>query len=187
MSKISTVPTPSHTRRLEKKNCLITTFTCESQTTKLCRLQSSWLSKQLTKMTGLKGKQHHCDLFPAADTIPCLLTSWSDWSDCSVTCGKGRRTRQRTLKSPVELGECTEELEQEEKCMLPECRKYAGPSGCSITQPEGQEVRGKRQHQITLICSLQSLFRWDLLQSVMPDTRSPTEWLLSLIIIRDIR
>ena len=27
------------------------------------------------------------------------------------------------LKSPVELGECTEDLEQVEKCMLPECRK----------------------------------------------------------------
>ncbi|MEQ2166175.1 hypothetical protein GOODEAATRI_025180, partial [Goodea atripinnis] len=56
------------------------------------------------------------------DTIPCLFTPWSEWSDCSVTCGKGLRTRQRTLKSPVELGDCTEELEQVEKCMLPECR-----------------------------------------------------------------
>lgn len=57
------------------------------------------------------------------DTIPCMLTPWSEWSDCSVTCGKGLRTRQRMLKSPVELGDCTEELEQVEKCMLPECRK----------------------------------------------------------------
>lgn len=65
------------------------------------------------------------DPLSCADTIPCLLTLWSDWSDCSVTCGKGLRTRQRTLKSPVELGDCTEELEQVEKCMLPECRKYA--------------------------------------------------------------
>uniref|UniRef100_A0AAV2LTW7 Spondin-like TSP1 domain-containing protein n=1 Tax=Knipowitschia caucasica TaxID=637954 RepID=A0AAV2LTW7_KNICA len=57
----------------------------------------------------------------STDTIPCLLSPWSEWSDCSVTCGKGQRTRQRTLKSPVELGDCTEELEQVEKCMLPEC------------------------------------------------------------------
>ncbi|XP_027869848.1 spondin-1a [Xiphophorus couchianus] len=60
-------------------------------------------------------------MMPECHTIPCLLTPWSEWSDCSVTCGKGLRTRQRMLKSPVELGDCTEELEQVEKCMLPEC------------------------------------------------------------------
>uniref|UniRef100_A0A8C7YQK0 Spondin-1 n=1 Tax=Oryzias sinensis TaxID=183150 RepID=A0A8C7YQK0_9TELE len=61
-------------------------------------------------------------------TIPCLLTPWSEWSDCSVTCGKGSRTRQRMLKSPLELGECTEDLEQVEKCMLPEC-----PIDCAMS------------------------------------------------------
>ncbi|XP_078106430.1 spondin-1a isoform X2 [Sander vitreus] len=60
-------------------------------------------------------------MMPECHTIPCMLTPWSDWSDCSVTCGKGSRTRQRMLKSSVELGECTEDLEQVEKCMLPEC------------------------------------------------------------------
>lgn len=40
-----------------------------------------------------------------------------------MTCGKGMRTRQRMLKSLAELGDCNEELEQAEKCMLPECRK----------------------------------------------------------------
>eukprot|EP00066_Takifugu_rubripes_P028122 XP_011617388.1 PREDICTED: spondin-1-like isoform X2 [Takifugu rubripes] len=60
-------------------------------------------------------------MMPECHTIPCMLTPWSEWSDCSVTCGKGLRTRQRMLKSPVELGDCTEELEQVEKCMLPEC------------------------------------------------------------------
>ncbi|XP_051919426.1 spondin-1a isoform X1 [Hippocampus zosterae] len=60
-------------------------------------------------------------MMPECHTIPCMLTMWSEWSDCSVTCGKGLRTRQRMLKSPVELGDCTEELDQVEKCMLPEC------------------------------------------------------------------
>lgn len=68
------------------------------------------------------------------DTIPCLLSPWSEWSDCSVTCGKGMRTRQRMLKSLAELGDCNEELEQVEKCMLPECRKSWG-SWCPPPHP----------------------------------------------------
>uniref|UniRef100_A0A8C7YQU8 Spondin-1 n=1 Tax=Oryzias sinensis TaxID=183150 RepID=A0A8C7YQU8_9TELE len=67
-------------------------------------------------------------MMPECHTIPCLLTPWSEWSDCSVTCGKGSRTRQRMLKSPLELGECTEDLEQVEKCMLPEC-----PIDCAMS------------------------------------------------------
>ncbi|CAG14516.1 unnamed protein product, partial [Tetraodon nigroviridis] len=50
---------------------------------------------------------------------PCVLSPWSAWSECSVTCGLGIRTRQRMLKS--DPAECPEELEQSEKCMLPEC------------------------------------------------------------------
>uniref|UniRef100_A0A674A356 Spondin-1 n=1 Tax=Salmo trutta TaxID=8032 RepID=A0A674A356_SALTR len=70
-----------------------------------------------------------CIVNEECNTIPCMLSPWSDWSDCSVTCGKGMRTRQRVLKSPVELGECTEDLEQVEKCMLPEC-----PTDCMVSE-----------------------------------------------------
>uniref|UniRef100_A0A5F9D5H6 Spondin-1 n=1 Tax=Oryctolagus cuniculus TaxID=9986 RepID=A0A5F9D5H6_RABIT len=68
-------------------------------------------------------------MMPECHTIPCLLSPWSEWSDCSVTCGKGMRTRQRMLKSLAELGDCNEELEQVEKCMLPEC-----PIDCELTE-----------------------------------------------------
>lgn len=38
-----------------------------------------------------------------------------------MTCGLGIRTRHRMLKS--DPAECPDELEQSEKCMLPECRE----------------------------------------------------------------
>nr|DBA17432.1 TPA: hypothetical protein GDO54_002882 [Pyxicephalus adspersus] len=68
-------------------------------------------------------------MMPECHTIPCVLSPWSEWSECSVTCGKGTRTRQRMLKSPAELGDCNEELKQVEKCMLPEC-----PIHCELTE-----------------------------------------------------
>uniref|UniRef100_A0A8C5G2U3 Spondin-1 n=1 Tax=Gouania willdenowi TaxID=441366 RepID=A0A8C5G2U3_GOUWI len=89
----------------------------------------------------------NCAVNEECYTIPCMLTLWSDWSDCSVTCGKGLRTRQRTLKSPVELGECSEELEQVEKCMLPECpvhcvmSEWTEWSECNKSCGKGHTIR----------------------------------------------
>ncbi|XP_068595155.1 spondin-1-like [Brachionichthys hirsutus] len=66
-------------------------------------------------------------MMPECHSIPCMLSPWSEWSECSVTCGRGLRMRQRMLKS--EPADCTEELEQTEKCMLPEC-----PVDCMVSE-----------------------------------------------------
>ncbi|KAJ4938057.1 hypothetical protein JOQ06_002683 [Pogonophryne albipinna] len=66
-------------------------------------------------------------MMPECYSFPCMLSPWSDWTECSVTCGRGLRTRQRMLKS--DPAECSEELEQSEKCMLPEC-----PVDCMVSE-----------------------------------------------------
>ncbi|XP_067292175.1 spondin-1b isoform X6 [Pseudorasbora parva] len=60
-------------------------------------------------------------MMPECNAVVCMLSPWSDWGECSVSCGVGMRARQRMLKTPVEPSMCPDELEQVEKCMYPEC------------------------------------------------------------------
>lgn len=47
--------------------------------------------------------------------------SWTDWSHCSVSCGKGRRIRWRQCV----IKDCDAETEMEEKsCQMPECSPF---------------------------------------------------------------
>ncbi|XP_046906770.1 spondin-1b [Hypomesus transpacificus] len=90
--------------------------------------------ERMVKMPPLDGSVCRADveevekcMMPDCHSIPCMLSPWSDWSACSLTCGRGLRTRQRMLKS--EEGGCNEELEQSERCMLPEC-----PTDCMVSE-----------------------------------------------------
>uniref|UniRef100_A0A672GF67 Spondin-1 n=1 Tax=Salarias fasciatus TaxID=181472 RepID=A0A672GF67_SALFA len=84
-------------------------------------------------------------LMPECRSAPCMLSPWSDWTRCSVTCGLGVRTRDRMLKS--DPAECGEELQQMEKCMLPECpvdcmvSEWSDWSQCNKSCGKGHTVR----------------------------------------------
>ena len=54
--------------------------------------------------------------------MDCEVSYFGNWSECSVTCGGGTRTKERTATAPVEHGgELCPDLTESESCNLDPC------------------------------------------------------------------
>lgn len=57
--------------------------------------------------------------------MECSVTEYSNWSSCSVTCGKGLRMRTREYRLPqkAKMFQCNRQLISKEMCVadVPEC------------------------------------------------------------------
>lgn len=66
--------------------------------------------------------------------VTCVTRDWSEWSECSVTCGKGNRKRVRSPIGHLKRACKAIELVQMEPCMGPhgsECKN--DPTSCEVT------------------------------------------------------
>ena len=52
--------------------------------------------------------------------VDAAWADWADWSECSLTCGGGKRTRKRTCQSHKNDGKTCEEVEAEESAEMTE-------------------------------------------------------------------
>ena len=58
--------------------------------------------------------------------VDCMVTPWTEWSDCQQMCGKEYVTRTRMIKLAAANGgkKCPKKLTRRRKCKLPKCRKF---------------------------------------------------------------
>ncbi|CAL1534947.1 unnamed protein product [Lymnaea stagnalis] len=63
--------------------------------------------------------------------VDCMVTPWSDWSECSVSCGKGFFTKTRMIKVQPQNGgrRCPRKLTKKKKCRVQNC-----PIDCEMTE-----------------------------------------------------
>ena len=66
------------------------------------------------------------DKNPNDNSIDCIITRWSEWSECSTTCGKSYKSKTRMVKRHPENGgkQCPQKLVRRKRCReVPKCKK----------------------------------------------------------------
>jgi len=64
-----------------------------------------------------------CNEKPCTHIQDCLVSVWSDWGECSPTCGQGYKVRDRHIERPAQRGGkgCTDKLRQVAGCKNADC------------------------------------------------------------------
>lgn len=90
---------------------------------------------------------HRCD--PSTCPVDCAYDDWSMWTSCPVTCGSGRKTRNRTVKEEMRYGgkPCDKATFEKEVCNGQQCpldcswNDWGDYSPCSDSCGGGKKAR----------------------------------------------
>eukprot|EP00397_Hematodinium_sp_SG-2012_P001492 GEMP01001495.1.p1 GENE.GEMP01001495.1~~GEMP01001495.1.p1 ORF type:complete len:1042 (+),score=197.84 GEMP01001495.1:242-3367(+) len=101
----------------------------------------------------IKGCNMQCDhgkntVHPTHAPANCAFSKWSDWTECSRSCGAGDQTRTRTVVDAPELGglACNDDLEMVRSCNTDACSE--------------SEASAKAKNEQVMNCTLSSWDAW---------------------------
>jgi cysteine-rich repeat protein len=90
----------------------------------ICTIETGW------RCESSAGLPSTCCQTPCS----CLVSDWSDFSQCPVTCGTGIQTKTRSVLRAADIGGAPcQALTEEKSCTFPPCRK------CSDEPTQGKE------------------------------------------------
>ena len=72
---------------------------------------------------------------------PCVMSTWSDWRECTKSCGNGTSDRSRKILQPSKHGgQCLENLNEQEDCNTQDC---PGKSDIAVLRMFRQVLNGQ--------------------------------------------
>lgn len=81
-----------------------------------------------------------------SSAIDCVMSDWTEWSECNKSCGKGHTIRTRTLTLEPQFGgdPCSETI-QRKKCKIRKCNRGQANSDEKRRRKEQREKRRSKQ------------------------------------------
>lgn len=81
--------------------------------------------------------------------IDCVMSEWSEWSECNKSCGKGHTIRTRMVKLEPQFGgdPCPETI-QRKKCKVRKCNRGQANSDEKKRRKEQREKRRSKQGRV---------------------------------------
>ncbi|CAD5120042.1 DgyrCDS8623 [Dimorphilus gyrociliatus] len=95
---------------------------------------------------------------PCSNGLDCQVSEWTEWSDCSVTCGQGHKTRTKSVRERGKItGRCVsdEDLKETTNCPPKRCIEYLWNvsrwSNCKKIGADCGENKGIQERSVTCI------------------------------------